>query len=377
MNQFLCLIFDENAHLQHRVPMYAVSSAPNPPELLKSSAEPDPALKEAEQQFLGSLRIGDRKHFVQFCATPLQDHSVSTPCELFSVLGFPPFRYAFCEKNLSGDRMLNTVYLAEKAHSFYRMMSPASLQCSRLSDRLTREILLCIGHPNPQSLSLTSETILALQYLPNVLHSLMEPNNGIGLCDVERITEIVVTKLQETPPFRNTTLSIRQSDGIPSQRMIKLSAEVYVHLLLSILTALLSISADHVLQLEVLPFNVASAVTAEGFPVQKTLSVDVKITAKLRDPYEYWNDSEHLSALAAPDSTTETMLAAASVLAAAANIDPSYYINYAEQTLQLFLTIHPSTAPVEEHNLPEFRFRDPYQSVSTILKEFFDFLGAI
>ena len=120
-----------------------------------------------------------------------------------------------------------------------------------------------------------------------------------------------------------------------------------------------------------------AAVTAEGFPVQKTLSVDVKITAKLRDPYEYWNDSEHLSSLAASDSTTETMLAAASVLAAAANIDPSYYINYAEQTLQLFLTIHPSTAPVEEHDLPEFRFRDPYQSVSTILKEFFDFLGAI
>ncbi len=374
MTQLLCLIFDENARLRYRIPAGAVSPLPVIP---SESAFPDSSLDAEERQFLGSLRAGDRKHFLRFCAKTLPDKSNSAPCELFSILGFPPFRYAFCEKNQSGERMLNTVYLAEEAHSFYRMMSPAALQCSRLSDRLIREILLCIGHPDPSVLSLTDETILSLQYFPTVLHSLMKPNDGRGLCDVERITELVVANLQGTPPFRNTTLDVRQSDCIPALRIIELSAEVYVHLLMSVLTALLSVSADHVIRLEVCPFAITSAVTADGNRIQEPLSVDVKITTGLRNPYEYRNDSEQLQSLAVPGSTTETMLAAASVLAAAADIVPSYYINYAEQSLQLFLTIRPTLRSEERRKLPEFRYRDPSQAVGPLLAEFLDFLGTM
>ncbi len=370
MTQLLCLIFDENARLQYRIPAGAVSHLPVMP---SESAFPDSSLDAEERQFLGSLRAGDRKHFLRFCAKTLPDKSNSAPCELFSILGFPPFRYAFCEKNQSGERMLNTVYLAEEVHSFYRMMSPAALQCSRLSDRLIREILLCIGHPSPSVLSLTDETILALQYFPTVLQSLMKPNDGRGLCDVERITELVVTNLQGTPPFRNTTLDLRHSDCIPVLRIIELSPDVYVHLLMSVLTALLSVSADHVIRLEVFPFPIPDDEKWTPCP----LSVDVKITTGLRNPYEYRNDSEQLPSLAVPGSTTETMLAAASVLAAAANIVPSYYINYAEQSLQLFLTIRPTLGEEERRKLPEFRFRDPYQSFGTVFAEFFDFLGTL
>ena len=373
MKSLPCLIFDENARLQYRIPADMASVSANPSE----SILPDPYLKEAEQQFLDALHIGDRKLFARFCARPIPEPSTSAPCELFSVFGFSPFRYAFCEKNVSGSRMLNTVYLAEDPRSFYRMMSPASLQCSRLCDRLIREILFCIGHPNPLSLSLSSETILALHYFPSVLHALMEPNDGHGLCDVERITERIVTKLQETLPFRNTTLVLRKTDCLPSLRIVELSAEVYVHLLASVLTALLSVSADHVLKLEVSPFAVISDVTANGTPFRKPLSVDVRITTGLRDPYEYRNDSEQLSSLAVPGSTTETMLAAASVLAASANIVPSYYINYTEKSLQLFLTIQSPIRSAGRRELPEFRYRDPYQAVDTVLAEFFDFLGAI
>jgi len=373
MSQLLCLIFDENARLRYRIPADPFSSLPN----MAEPAPSDSCLTESEHQFLGALRAGDRKQFVGFCARPLPPNGNSTPCELFSVLGFPPFRYAFCEKNMSGDRMLNTVYLSEEIHSFHRMMSPASLQCSRLSDRLIREILLCIGHPNPSHLSFTPEAILALQYFPTALHSLMKPNDGRGLCDIERITELVVTNLQKTPPFRNTTLELFKTDCIPAQRIIELSAEVYVHLLTSVLTALLSISSDHVIRLEVHPFPTAPDAADRRKQMREPLFVDVKITTALRFPCEYRNDSEQLSDLAVPESTTAAMLSAASVLAAAANIVPSYYIDYAEQSLQLFLTIHPPVSTAERRMLPEFRYRDPYQSVGTVLAEFFDFLGAL
>lgn len=367
MTQHLCLIFDENARLRYRIPAGAVSPLTD---IMPESILPASFLEEEERQFLGSLRSGDRKNFLRFCGKSLSDKSNSAPCELFPVLGFPPFRYAFCEKNQSGTQILNSVYLAEDIHSFYRMMSPAALQCSRLSDRLIREILLCIGHANPSALSLTSETILAMQYFPTVLRSLMNTNDGRGLCDVERITELVVMKLQETPPFRNTLLVIHHSDCIPALRIIDLSAEGYVHLLMSVLTALLSISADHGICLEVCPFPLLS----DGSHVQEPLYVDVKITTGLRDPSEYRNDSGQLQSLTVPGSAAEIMLAAASVLAAAADIVPSYYINYAEQSLQLFLTIHPKLCAEERRKLPEFRYRDPYQSVAPILAEFLDFL---
>lgn len=102
--------------------------------------------------------------------------------------------------------------------------------------------------------------------------------------------------------------------------------------------------------------------------------MDVKITTGLRDTSEYRNDSGQLPSLTVPGSAAETMLAAASVLAAAADIVPSYYINYAEQSLQLFLTIAPKFCSEESRKLPEFRYRDPYSSVPPILAEFLDFL---
>ena len=367
MTQLLCFIFDENARLRYRIPAGAVSPLAD---ILPESPLSAPFLEAEERQFLGSLRAGDRKNFLRFCGKTLPDKSNAAPCELFSILGFPPFRYAFCEKNQSGTQILNTVYLAEEIHSLYRMMSPAALQCSRLSDRLTREILLCIGHADPSVLSLTPETILAMQYFPTVLQALMTPNDGRGLCDVERITELVVKNLKETPPFRNITLDLRPSGCIPALRIIELSAEVYVHLLMSVLTALLSVSADHVIRLEVCPFPIRS----DGNFVQEPLAVDVKITTGLRDPSEYRNDSGQLPSLTVPGSAAETMLAAASVLAAAADIVPSYYINYAEQSLQLFLTIAPKFCSEESRKLPEFRYRDPYSSVPPILAEFLDFL---
>ncbi len=365
MTELLCLIFDENAHLLYRFPVNAPPSLPALPE----SASDDPAMKEAERRFLASLPSGDRKHFLRFCARPIPDTTPSTPCALFSILGFPPFRYAFCEKNRFGGRMLTMVYLAKEAHSLYRMMSPAALQCTRLSDRLTREILLCLGHPSHAIHSLTHETILALQYFPTVLRSFMEPSDIQGLCDIERITELVVGDLQKTPPFRNTTLDLHPTDCVPSRRIIDLPVEVYVHLLMSVLTALLSISADHVIGLEVCPFP-----SSPDGDFQDLLSVVVKITTRLRDPGEYRSGSEHLPSLAVPGSEAETILAAASVFAAAANITPLYYIRHADSSLQLSLTIGPTLSAEERRQLPEFRFRDPYRAVRTLVAEFLDFL---
>jgi len=148
-----------------------------------------------------------------------------------------------------------------------------------------------------------------------------------------------------------------------------------VYLLTSVLTALLSVSADHVIRMEVCIFPEPPDQNLNVKEIGNPLSVDLKITTGLRDPSEYRNDSGQLSSLAVPGSSAETMLSAASVLAAAAGILPSYYIDYAGQSLQLFLTLRSIESADEHRALPEFRFRDPYRLVTLILEEFFDSLG--
>lgn len=352
MYEFPCLIFDENAHLQSICDVAA---------LLPDMRE----LTDAEARFLEILRAGDRKRFTAYCAEPLLPDSDSVPCEIFSIIGRTPFRFAFCEKNASGGKLLNTVFLAEDIGHFYRLMSPVSLGYSRTTDRMIREILFLAGDRVPSSLSLTPETILALRYLPTVLQSVMAPGRGSGLCDVFRITKLVVQNLSETPLFLHTALSCPSEESDPALRIIELSADVYIHILTSLLTALLTISADHAITVEVTPFAV--------FIGNAPLSIDVRISTRVRNPGDYRNDSGTLRSLARPGSTNETLLSVAAVLAYTAGIETSVDVDYGTQSLNIYLTINPECS----REIPGFKYRDPYQSVGTVLTEFFGFLESL
>ncbi len=356
MNELPFLIFDEDACLQN-----SYGTAWIFPMI------PEDAPEEAGKLFLRSLRSGDRKRFLEFCAEPMpqetDDRYVS--CEIFSTSGLPVFRYAFCEKNVSGGRRFNTVHLAEDAGQFRHLMSPAALAYSRTTERIVREILLLADEPDPSSIAVNPGSILALRLFPTVLRSVMEPKRSTGLCDVFRITETIVQNLRENPLFLHTELRFSPGKTDPSLRIIELSADLYVHILTSLLTALMTVSADHTITLDVQPFAV--------FFGNAPLAVDVTVSTVVRDPFRYRNDSGSLRALSSPDSVNDTLLSVSYVLACLAGIMTSVRVDYSTQVLSVCLTVNPE----EGRQIPGFKYRDPYRSAGTVIAEFLDFYHSL
>lgn len=351
MKKFAFLLFDEEAALLHfEFPLEM------PPIARCMSCE------ETGKHFLASLRSGDRRRFLRYCAAdPDPD-----PCELFPLIQFAPYRYAFCEKNRSGDRLLNAVFLAEDAAEFHSLMSPVSLTYARTTERILRELLLLSGGTSADIRSFTPETFLTVNSLPKVLRSLLAPNRKRGYCDVFKLTDLLIGSLRENPLFLHTELDFRSRvpDDSPL-RIVEFSADLYVHILTSVLTALLTVSADHRIVLEVIPFAV--------FIGKEPLSVDVKITTVVRDILAFRSDSGSLRTLARPGTVTDAHLTAAAVLASLAGIDTSVTTDIPSQTLDIYLTLN----PVSGRTIPGFKYRNPCDSVLEVLDEFCGFLDRL
>lgn len=324
-----------------------------------------PDLEAIGTRFLHSLRAGDRKRFLEFCAIPLASGESPSPddfsaaCEIFSPSSLPSFRYAFCEKNMTGGQPFTAVFLAEDMGQFYRLMSSASLTYARTTDRILREVLLLAGNPEPDFLM--PDSFLALRLFPNVLYALMQPKRGKGLCDIFRITETTVRNLQESPQFLHTVLDLRPSETDPSLRILEFSAELYVHVLVSLLTALMTLSADHTISLEAAPFAVFSESTS--------LAATVTLSTTVREPEKYRSAGGSLRSLAVPGSAGETLTTLAAVLAYTAGFETSVQINHRTQKLDVCITIHPEP----DRRGTEFKYRDPYACVPAIAAEILAF----
>jgi len=346
------LIFDEDAQLKESHAVEWIF-----PEIT------DPT--EAGIYFLRSLRAGDRIRFREYCADPPESDNGILPCEIFSTTGRSSFRYAFCEKSFSGGQMITTVFLAEDIGQFHLLMNPAFQSFSDITDRMIREIILLSGNPDPYPPALTPESTLVLRMFPNVLHAVTSPERGRGLCDVGLLTETVVRNLRESPLFLQTVFEIRNVETDPILRIIRLSADLYVHVLTALLTALMTISADHVLTLDIQPFAV--------FIGNEPLAVDVTLSTAVRNPEKYRNDSGSLKALASPGSVSETLMSVASVLACAAGIAVSVRMDYSTQALKVCLTINPEA----NRPVPGFKYRDPYRSAGAVIAEVLRFYQSL
>lgn len=327
-----------------------------------------PDLEAIGTRFLHSLRAGDRKRFLEFCAIPLASGESPSPddfsaaCEIFSPSSLPSFRYAFCEKNMTGGQPFTAVFLAEDMGQFYRLMSSASLTYARTTDRILREVLLLAGNPEPDFLM--PDSFLALRLFPNVLYTLMQPERGKGLCDIFRITATTVRNLQESPQFLHTVLDLRPSETDPSLRILDFSAELYVHVLVSLLTALMTFSADHTISLEAVPFAVFSESTS--------LAATVTLSTTVREPEKYRSTGGSLRSLAVPGSAGETLTTLAAVLAYTAGFETSVQINHRTQKLDVCITIHPEP----DRRGTEFKYRDPYACVPEITAEILAFYAS-
>ncbi|MBR5313494.1 MAG: hypothetical protein IKU40_11510 [Clostridia bacterium] len=314
-------------------------------------------------RFLHSLRAGDRKRFLEFCATPLisggSADDLPLSCEIFSPSSLPSFRYAFCEKNMAGGQPFTAVFLAEDMGQFYSLMSSASLTYAKTTERILREVLLLAGNPEPDFLM--PDSFLALRLFPNALYSLMQPGHGKGFCDIFRITETAVRNLQESPQFLHTALDLRPSETDPSLRILEFSAELYVHVLVSLLTALMTLSADHTISLDVAPFAV--------FSESASLAATVTLSATVREPEKYRSAGGSLRSIAVPDSAGETLTTLAAVLAYTAGFETSVQLNPRTQKLDVCITIHPEP----DRRGTEFKYRDPYACVPEITAEILAF----
>lgn len=359
MKKIAFLLFDEEAALLH-------FEFPIGMEPFTGSCS---TCAETEKRFLTSLRSGDRRRFLQYCTTvpALEtDADDSGPCELFPLLQFAPYRYAFCEKNRSGSLLFNAVFLAEDASEFHSLMSPTSLTYARTTERILRELLLISGGTETDIRAFTPETLLTANSLPKILRSVLTPNRGRGYCDVFTLTELLVRSLRENPLFLHTELECRfRTPDDETLRIVEFSADLYVHILTSVLTALLSVSADHRIVLEVIPFAV--------FIGNEPLAIDVKISTVVRDVQSFCSESGTLRTLARPGSVTDTHLTTAAVLASLAGIDTSVTTHPIAHSLDIYLTIN----PVSGRTIPGFKYRNPYTTFREVLDEFYGFLDLL
>ena len=313
-------------------------------------------------RFLLSLRSGDRIRFREYCREPLPFDRNTVPFEIFSAAP-SLFRYVFCEKYNDGSRFFTIVFLAEEIGQFRVLMSPASLDHSRTTERILREILLLAGESDPEPPSLLPETILALRVFPTALRALMSPRHGKGLCDIFRITEILVRNVEKSPLFLHTELRFSPSDAGSAPPILNFCAELYVHTLTSLLTALATISADHCIHLDVCPVAVLSG----NLPA----AADITVSTTVRRPEDY-RSSGSLKSLAAPGTAAEPLLTAASVLAYTAGFETSVHTDCRTGKLTVCITVNPES----NFPAPGFKYRDPYRCVPTITAEIFDFFGS-
>ncbi|MGN1345589.1 MAG: hypothetical protein ACI4V1_02290 [Eubacteriales bacterium] len=357
MSHSFCLIFTKEAQLRH-------VSARDP--ILQEELNRYP-LPELEHRFFDSLRRGDRKRLIEYCALSPDPASPADPCAIFSVVfsvfGFAAFHYAFCEKNTSDGTLLNLVFLVESANALPFLMSPLSPTYSCTTAQIVRELLLLSGSAERPVNFLTPEAILTLRHFPTLFPSVMKCEKG--LCDVFQITELVIERLQETPLFLHTVITDRSYKPDRSLRILKLSAELYVHILASVLLVLMSVSENHSITLEMLPF----AVPENHAP----LSMDVYISTVVYPSAGARNDCGTLTALADFSSNADTprnlLLSSAAALACLAGMETSVTMDYRTRTLTLFLTLNPPST----HEIPGFKYRDPYRSVDPILADLLRF----
>lgn len=308
--------------------------------------------------FLRILRPGDRKRFLEFCTAPFLSGSDASSCEIFPTGALSSLRFAFCEKNRIGERTLTTVFLAENIGQFRRLMSPALPGCSEITGRILRELLYLAGDAGADPLVLTPDTVFALRIFPKTLRAVTQPARGKGCCDIFRITEAVIDGLRKSPLFLQTTLSFRSPDSTdPSLRILELSAELYVHVLTSLLTALTAISADHILSLDIQPFAVFSA--------HAPLAADVTVTTAVRTPEDFRQTGTSLTTLAQRGSVGEILLTAATVLAYTAGLEIGVRTDPQTQKLCVSLTVNSETSRPADG----FKYRDPYACVPEILAE--------
>ncbi len=352
MHDLPFLLFDENARLRKTRGAEWIF-----PEF--------PDLDAMRERFLCSLRSGDRKRFLEYCTDPIIPDDRSVTCEIFSPSALPSFRYAFCEKNYTGSEFFTTVFLAEDMGQFHRLMSPTSIAYSRTTERILREILLLAGNPTPEPSALMPDSILALRLFPAALRAVTAPEHAKGFCDIYRITEAVVRNLQESPLFLRTTLRLTPLETAPSLRILEFCSDLYVHILTSLLTVLMTVSADHTITLDIRPF----AVLFENAP----LAADITLSTAVRDPEDFRNDSGSLKALAKPGSAAETLMTVAAVLAYTSGLETSVRVDPSTRELRVCLTVNPAA------NRPAvgFKYRDPYGCVPAITAEVLEYYASL
>ncbi len=307
-----------------------------------------------ETAFFTSLRRGDRVKFKEFCSASLSTDNDALNYKIFQLIGFPPFRFAFCEKNFASSTCLNVVFLAVNMAQLYPLMSPASVYYTTVTGQIISELLLLAG--SERATYLSPETLLVTRHIPTVARSLLSPNDKRKPCDIGRITEITLKKLKEIPMFMNTeiTYSMKNTEYLNGNPLIiELHAEIYVHILTSVIAIVATISKNHVIEAEILPF---------------ALSAEVKISTKAQSISDFRNDFGNLNSLAKSGSANENLAEIASVLTYIVGIDTSVTADYRTETVAVTLNLTP------ESQKPGFKYRNPYESVDTVLSEFLNLL---
>lgn len=304
---------------------------------------------ETGRRFLYSLGDEGRDRFLEYCTGEL-----SNTVEIFAVSGLWSFNYVFCERH-SPDNI--TVYLAEDIRQFHCLMSPASISRLAPFERIPCELILLVGHLAesrgvPESLSL-----LGTYIFPVLFRAIAEDGQGYGSCDILHTTEEVVETLRSSPICLFTNIIIRCSEPESFDRMIELSTALYVHVLTAVITVLMTMSVDHVINVELESF----APFFGGTP----LGVDVIVSAFVRDTARYSNDSNSLTVLATSGSPNELPTAVAAVVAYIAGMDTSIHVDKKSDRITVTLSIDPS----KKKSLPEFKYRNPYSMVRDMVME--------
>lgn len=315
-------------------------------------SENDAERKRLERMFLNALSGGDRKYFIEYCA----DTQTQT-CEIFILNGLPSYRYAFCEKHVSGNGGFTVVFLAEGIGQFRCLLSPATLSPPVTVRRIFYELFSLTeeSHATPE-ISLSGNAAFPKCLFPTLFHSMPIFGNQRVPCDIFRITEIVVQSLGEAPVFRNTVLEFRKTGIDPHLRVLEVSSNLYVHILTSVLTAMMTISVNHTIILEIRPFTPAFGNTA---------GTELLVSTAVRDTKKYKTDGSSLKILAPDNTVNDILLTAASVLACIANIGTAVQVNTRTHVLTVCLTINPEHGRVNS----DFKYRDPYRTARDVVSE--------
>ncbi len=331
-------------------------------------------------RFYRSLHKGDRTLLTKFCQEKFDPQAPAF--NLYNIVNFCGYSYLFVEKVLFDGNIVNIALFGNSIYDFKPLLSPDTVHYGCAVGRIIYDILYTaplfeskkeekrtlsplerdgylvrsLIKPTPRIDNyITPEALLHISKAPQLADELRRKTNSLQNCDVYCYTQTIVKNIKESGLCEKTDISIISSADREEKRIFPIRAVPYVHVMVSIIHILSSLSRDGKINISLNFYDSGAAASISTFAFPK---------------YKFISDTTDFSELAAANKNITYTSALLMLLADELGFTPIIRFDKIGNRLSISVKLTES-----DEGCVEFRYNDPYEGISDILSEAAALLG--